>query len=400
MQKEKVILKNKKSDLRKLVLLMNQQNKRSFPPVDPLLESLDYVLSREELPLLLRLGTEVYAYDQALVRSGMAAEKFKPLFESLIQKGFMGIKLTVAGEDHYALLPFVVGWFEAQVSYLLGRPEEKEFARRWTKFYNYFQKYNFFPLRNIINMALSKSSVTHQSVGLVHATRNARGKSIINIHQTINVPDTKIYPTRSINDLIHDYGTKGVIGQLTCMCRRITSNIDDPCRLKIPDDGGCFGFGDFVKPAIKYGYARRISREEAFDILQKVRDQGAIHSVFHEYDDTGFPQMGLCNCCWDCCGILRSYNMGALPLRYQSFYLAKIANKVKCTGCKKCEKYCPTAAISMVNEKASINEARCIGCGQCVHQCSFSAVELIENQRTAFLPILKKSEARLHLKQV
>ncbi|MCG6534268.1 MAG: hypothetical protein L7F78_06150 [Syntrophales bacterium LBB04] len=115
-----------------------------------------------------------------------------------------------------------------------------------------------------------------------------------------------------MNDLIMEYGSKSVIGQFNaCMCRQITSNIDDPCRFKMPSDGACMGFGDSIKPYIKYGHARQISKEEAFDIIQKVRDNGAIHSVFHEKDDTNLPQVGMCNCCWDCCGILRSYNMGA-----------------------------------------------------------------------------------------
>jgi ferredoxin len=75
--------------------------------------------------------------------------------------------------------------------------------------------------------------------------------------------------------------------------------------------------------------------------------------------------------------------------------MAKIADSTKCTGCKKCAKYCPTAAISIVDKKALIDVKKCIGCGQCVHQCAFSAVELIDNKRTAFLPMLKKSEARI-----
>ena len=397
MKEKKIALQNKKSDLRKLVLLMNKQNKRFLPPVDAILKSIDYVLAGDELSLLLRLGTNVYSYEQAAAISDMDPGKFKTLFESLIQKGFIGIKFTETGEECYSLHPFVVGWFESQVSFLIGKPEEKEFARRWMEFYNSFRKYNFFPIRNIMNMTLRKAPVTNQSVGLVHETKNAKGKSIININHKINVPDSKIYPTNSVNDLILEYGTKSVIGQLTCMCRRVMSNINDPCRFKIPDDGGCLGFGDGIKPAIKYGYARQLSKEQAFEVIQKVRDKGAIHTVFHEKDDTGLPQIGLCNCCWDCCGILRSYNMGSLPLRYSCFYMAKIADSTKCTGCKKCEKYCPTAAISIVDKKVSIDTKKCIGCGQCVHQCSFSAVELIENKRTAFLPILKKSEARIIL---
>ena len=395
MKEKKIILQNKKSDLRKLVMLMNKQNKKFFPPIDELLKSIDYVLTGEELGLLLRLGTDIYSYEQAAVVCDLDPGKFKPLFESLKQKGFIGIKYTQTDEERYSLHPIIVGWFEAQVSYLIGKPDEKEFARRWMEFVKSGRKYNFFPLRNIMNMTIRKAPVSNQSVGLVHETKDAKGKSIVNINHTINVPDSKIYPTNSVNDLIHEYGTKSVIGQLTCMCRRVTLNLDDPCRLKIPDDGGCLGFGNGIIPAIKYGYARQISKEEAFDVLQKVRDKGAIHTVFHEKDDAGLSQVGICNCCWDCCGILRSYNVGSVPLRYSSFYMAKIADSTKCTGCKKCEKYCPTVAISIVDKKASIDEKKCIGCGQCVHQCSFSAVELIENKRTAFLPMLKKSEARI-----
>ena len=395
MKEKKVKLQNKKRDLRKLIMLMNKQNNKFFPPIDALLKTMDFVLTREDLSLLLRLGTDIYSYEQAAAASGIDPGKFKPLFESLKQKGFIGIKYTGADEERYSLHPIIVGWFEAQVSYLIGKPDEKEFARRWMEFVEAGRRYNFFPLRNIMNLTIRTAPVTNQSVGLVHETKDAKGKSIININHTINVPDSKIYPTSSVNDLILEYGTKSVIGQLTCMCRRVTLNLDDPCRLKIPDDGGCLGFGNGIKPAIKYGYARQISKEEAFDVLQKVRDKGAIHTVFHEKDDAGLPQIGICNCCWDCCGILRSYNMGSMPLRYSSFYMAKIADSTKCTGCKKCEKYCPTAAISIVDKKVLIDEKKCIGCGQCVHQCAFSVVELIEDKRKAFLPMLKKSEARI-----
>ena len=140
---------------------------------------------------------------------------------------------------------------------------------------------------------------------------------------------------------------------------------------------------------------RQISKEEAFDIIQKARDCGAVHTVFHEMDDTKLPQIGMCNCCWDCCGIFRSYNMGVTPLRYSCYYMAKIADNSKCTGCGKCEKYCPTAAIKVVEKKVVLDTKKCIGCGQCVHQCARFVVELVEDKRTAFLPMLKKSEARI-----
>lgn len=311
MKDKKITLQKKKSDLKKLVLLMNRQNRRYFPPVKAILESIDYLLTDEELQLLLRLGTDRYSYDQAVAASGMDPEPFRIIFDTLIKKGYIGIKYSESGEEGYSLHPFIVGWFEAHVPYLIGTPEEKEFARRWMRFFTTFRNYNFFPARNIMNRVLRSSKISNQSVGTVSEVKNEKGKSIININRTIDVPDSKIYPTSSVIDMLREYGTKSTLGQFPCMCRRVTMNINDPCRLKMPDDGGCIGLGDNIRPYIKYGHARRISMEEAFDIVQKVRDSGAVHTVFHEKDDTRLPQIGICNCCWDCCEIFRSYNMGA-----------------------------------------------------------------------------------------
>ena len=392
----KISLRNRKSDLRKLVILMNRQNKRFMPPFDPILKTIDLMITPDELDLLLKMGTALYSYEQVVALSGMNSAKFNPLFESLKEKAFVGIKLTETGEEQYTLHPFIVGWFEGVVSYLIGKPEEKEFAQRYMSFFDSLRNRNIFPVRKVMDVMGRYAPVSNQSVGMVRESKNAKGKSTIIIDETIIAPDSKIYPTNSINDMIMEYGNKSIIGQFkACMCRQVMANVDDPCRLKMPDDIGCMGFGEHVKHYIKYGYMRQISREEAFDIIQKARDCGAIHTVFHEKDDTKLPQSGLCNCCWDCCGILRSYNMGAVPLRYSCYYMARITDGSKCTGCGKCEKYCPTAAISVLDKKVALDIKKCIGCGQCVHQCARPVVELVEDKRTAFLPMLKKSEARI-----
>jgi ferredoxin len=342
------------------------------------------------------MGTDLYSYEEVAALSSMSSEKFNPIFESLKQKAFVGIKLSEINEERYTLHPFIVGWFEGVVSYLIGKPEEKEFAQRYMSFFNSLRNRNYFPVRQVMNVIGKYAPVSNQSVGMVRESKNAKGKSTVIINETIIAPDSKIYPTNSINDIIMEYGSKSIIGQFkACMCRLMTSKIDDPCRFKMPDDIGCMGFGEGIKPYLKYGYMRQVSREEAYDIIQKARDCGAVHSVFHEQDDTKLPQVGLCNCCWDCCGIFRSYNMGAVPLRYSCYYMAKITDSSKCTGCGKCEKYCPTAAISVLDKKVVLDIKKCIGCGQCIHQCARFVVELIENKRTAFLPMLKKSEARI-----
>jgi len=52
----------------------------------------------------------------------------------------------------------------------------------------------------------------------------------------------------------------------------------------------------------------------------------------------------------------------------------------KCTGCRVCEKVCPTLSINVVGEKkeklAVVDLDTCAGCGACAERCQFEAVVL------------------------
>jgi hypothetical protein len=48
--------------------------------------------------------------------------------------------------------------------------------------------------------------------------------------------------------------------------------------------------------------------------------------------------------------------------------------KKKCTGCGACVKWCPAAAISIVDAAARIDKALCIGCAECLTVCRFDAI--------------------------
>ena len=154
-------------------------------------------------------------------------------------------------------------------------------------------------------------------------------------------------------------------------------------------------FGDMAKAWQSWGYGRSVSKEEAVDILSEVQEKGAIHSVIHEKDDCRSPVTAICNCCWDCCGILKPYNMGAAALMYNASFVARIKDDAACKACGSCESYCPTTAMRMNQKKITFDQDRCIGCGQCALQCRENNIEMLPMDRTVFLPLLKKSEARV-----
>lgn len=72
---------------------MNRQNNRFWPPLDPILKTVDLVIEPEELNLLLKMGTDLYTYDQVAALSGINSEKFDAVFDSLKKKAFIGIKI-------------------------------------------------------------------------------------------------------------------------------------------------------------------------------------------------------------------------------------------------------------------------------------------------------------------
>jgi Dissimilatory sulfite reductase (desulfoviridin), alpha and beta subunits len=49
-------------------------------------------------------------------------------------------------------------------------------------------------------------------------------------------------------------------------------------------------------------------------------------------------------------------------------FLAQV-DREKCTGCRECERICPSGAIKMVEKKASVDGDRCIDCQRCIDRC-------------------------------
>jgi ferredoxin len=131
------------------------------------------------------------------------------------------------------------------------------------------------------------------------------------------------------------------------------------------------------------------------DLLERLQARGAVHQVFHENEDADQPEIAICNCCWDCCGLLGSYNRGILPLHFRSYFEARMSDAGLCDGCGTCADFCPVQAISLVGQKAQVDVRKCIGCGQCSLQCPQGAVGLVPHERNVILPLVKPSHARL-----
>jgi len=391
---KKKISRERLANLKALANQMNKQNSSSVPVTRALLDCFDVVITPEENEFLLKIGADPLNYEQISSFAEFPEESFRLFLKTLCEKGLIWTRYTEEEEELYVLAPILLGWFEVFLSDGANTPQKREFAHRVDDLFHSWGKFNVFPFRNLLNYHTQKKSRSHRRVVIPQETNEKVETLQVDVHQQIKTPETKIYPTQSVYELIEKYGDNNQIAVVHCFCRQWRKFMDEPCRFEHSDES-CIVLGGFTKYAVNYGIARYISKEEALAIIKDVQKKGAIHQVYHEREDLDLPEVAICNCCWDCCGVIGSYNRGLLPMRVKSYYLAQIADESLCTGCGTCIKYCPVRAVSVVNKKSRIDEAKCMGCGQCELQCPEGVLTIAYKEREVVLPLEKKSEARI-----
>ena len=182
---------------------MNKQNQRFIPVAPPLVEMMDLVTTDDELDYLLQMGTGLYGHEQAAKASGMPDEEFQPFFDTMKRKGLVHIEFDDDGKEEYRLNAIAVGWYEAMMHYIVGKPEEKAFSEKWNEFFLFFKKFNFPPLRNIQDLFLRAYLKPGQDAEIMDPEIKGKNKrKTIPISKTVSAQDSNVYPTFHVNNLI------------------------------------------------------------------------------------------------------------------------------------------------------------------------------------------------------
>ncbi|MBD3230628.1 MAG: 4Fe-4S dicluster domain-containing protein, partial [Candidatus Lokiarchaeota archaeon] len=300
-----------------------------------------------------------------------------------------GILWSEESEDEtvYFIPPMMLGWFEMSFHDENITSEKEQFSNQLTKYFEKFQKFNLPVLRTFINLWI-KMRPPMTEIASIRA-KEAEEKTI-EINRSLKAPDSQVFTPNDVNKLIEEFGDKGKIAITNCLCRQNWEIQGEPCRLGLPVEAHLW-VGKVADHVIKYDLGKEITKKEAFKLLEECHKKGGINHIWHNNMDLEEPEIAICNCCWDCCASVGNWNRGIIPIQLKTSYIAKIPDESKCVGCGKCIDFCPTAAISLKDGKASHKENICIGCGQCYVQCPEGAVELIAEERMVFLPLKKKS---------
>jgi ferredoxin len=123
--------------------------------------------------------------------------------------------------------------------------------------------------------------------------------------------------------------------------------------------------------------ARRITPDEAVDILRAEHERGHVHHAF--FKDAMLGRFyAICNCCACCCGAMQAHQKG-VPMLAASGYISRV-DAILCAGCGECAKACQFGAITVTEGRSAISVDLCMGCGVCVDKCERGAVSLIRDQ--------------------
>lgn len=184
-----------------------------------------------------------------------------------------------------------------------------------------------------------------------------------------------------------------------CVCRQGKDLIGKPCKYSGLREV-CFVLDSSVQHIVDNQKGREITKQEAYEIFQKVKQAGFIvqpgNAISPNY---------ICCCCGDCCDMITNIKKLDRPLdMIHSNYFAKI-EETQCVGCGTCMERCQMEAISFnALDLAEVDRNLCIGCGNCVVVCPEEAIKLIkkdieekppEDTKQLFLKIMnKKAELR------
>ena len=212
-------------------------------------------------------------------------------------------------------------------------------------------------------------------------TADGEAIRVIPVGKPVAADEEYILPSQTVEAIINKFDDIAV-GH--CFCRQRRNLLGEPCQTEAPVVN-CFSFGKSARHTSAQGFARKVSRTEALQILKEAEKAGLIHKAFHPGSREARPETSICNCCKDCCDTFRLWRDGTLPLINSTYHLAVIDAEA-CTGCGACVEWCPTDAIALDEDGlARRDENACLGCGVCARFCPETAIALKEGLRKVFI---------------
>lgn len=294
------------------------------------------------LAVHLRLAPDSAA--EIAARTGSDAGEVYSLLRGMAKRGLIRLERR-PGELRFALLPFIVGFYELQQ----GRMDAELAAL--------LEEY----LRQAAPAILGQQPAVHR---------------VIPVEQAVPI-GIEILPYERASALLDQAAAWGVVD---CICREhqrlLGRGCDHPLDvcLVMSQVAGAFDHA----PGI-----RALTRQGADEVLRRAEEAGLVHSTSNQRGGIWY----ICNCCACCCGILRGVVELGLPQAVAHSGFWAVVDEGRCGGCEVCLERCRFGALSLDGGTAHVDHRRCAGCGLCTTVCPSEALSLQPRPAEEALPV-------------
>jgi NAD-dependent dihydropyrimidine dehydrogenase PreA subunit len=275
---------------------------------------------------------------------GGDARAMRLLLKGMAKRGLIEVHKTEDGLG-YALMPFIVGFYEAQNSRL-----DTELASLVEEYF-----------RQAFKDMLAVEPAFHR---------------VLPVGETIPV-NIEVQPFESAVAIIERAQAWGV---LDCICRKQKALVGEACR---HPTGYCMVFSSIPGVFDHDPDITAQTKEESLETLRQAAGAGLVHTVGNHRDHGAY----ICNCCMCSCGILRGMaELGVANAVARSAFCAQI-DETKCIGCEECAIACQFDVLAMTSTGMGVDRRRCVGCGLCVLRCSQGALSLARRPEEEIKPV-------------
>jgi ferredoxin len=280
-------------------------------------------------------------------------EALEGILQALSRKGLLFSSKTPEGEMGYALQQ--VGFSFPQTFFWKGEdtPHARNMAALVAKYFN----------RQVTQEAYSSKTNAYR---------------YIPVSGTIEPDIQSVYPHHGMESVLERARDFALCH---CSCRMIARLRGRPC--EHPTEV-CIKFDEVARYVIDRKLGKKISRDEAREIIRQTEEAGLVHFVDNAKGDIKHN----CNCCGCAC-----WNVGAIRRRkiprdsIMATYFIRETDEDECTGCGECADICPVQAVTMDGDLPVTDMNWCIGCGVCVSKCPTGAARLeLRQDRSGELP--------------
>jgi electron transport complex protein RnfB len=304
------------------------------------LRLLEKAFTAEEADLAGQMSRKYETLEELAVRTGMTGERIRTLIEQLLPRDLIR-KRVKDGQERYRLGPFVVGWYEAMMA---G------------------------PMRNDIEFARLFEQYMREGGGERIMSPRPGILGVVPVRGSLKRELLQPY-----DDIDAHFARHERFGLLDCVCRLERNLLGSKCSKPIKR---C-GFVGLPPQTPLSDYV--LDREQGLKLFAQLEEEGHVHTGFYGFiSEAESPQfVGCCNCCGDCCGILRAVNEFGVAEGPQKSNYRAVQHKESCLACGTCITRCQVFAITEgENGIPEISREKCIGCGLCVVSCPGDSIEL------------------------